>query len=453
MTFLLVLVVAAGLAVVAPLPIAWRVLVVGALIAVAGYDVIDVAGSRLNARFDQAVSEFIAGEQATPPLGPEEARAFSRVLMALLPLLLYALLFGLYATFVVALLGFALLEQVDFPVLVLTPALALGLLLLATLAGVAAALFRLLFPYRPTPIGLRLSRERHAPFWQVAAEVARAVDAKPIDEVHVVPGPGMSVHEDGSLPLTLAGRGRRVLQVGVTALYGMRVDELRAILAHEYGHFNHGDTRWASFCNALGGALVSALEIMPGVRGPGGYAFAAYSFALANALAGLNPAYWILRLIVRLYSRTTAGFSRLNEVRADIAAVELYGPDALANGLTRIYTNDRVFRGVAEPRYLENFNRHGTRFPSMCDLMAREQRLLGADGWDSYRREAESQLALQHEYETHPPMGIRLQYARRWAPATQPDERPVTVLFDDWDALDQQAAKVYNEAILEARRY
>jgi hypothetical protein len=48
---------------------------------------------------------------------------------------------------------------------------------------------------------------------------------------------------------------------------------------------------------------------------------------------------------------------------------------------------------------------------------------------------------------------VRLQYARRWPPAAQRDDRPVTCLFDDWDALDQQEAKVYNEAILAAWRY
>jgi len=51
-----------------------------------------------------------------------------------------------------------------------------------------------------------------------------------------------AVRESGGA-LRSGSRGQRVLHLGFWTLFGLDKSEVKAILAHEYGHFSHGETR------------------------------------------------------------------------------------------------------------------------------------------------------------------------------------------------------------------
>ena len=254
-----------------------------------------------------------------------------------------------------------------------------------------------------------------------------------------MPGSGIGVYLDGSLPSALLGKGTRVLELGLASLAGLRVDEFRAVLAHEYGHFGHGDTRWSSFSAALGNSLLEALREMPGPGTAGGQGTG------TQALFALNPAYWILRLFHRLYTRVTNKFSRLGEVRADAVAVQTYGSDAFASGLTRLYVSDRVFTVAAQPRYIEALRWRLPTLRQFSTLMDRSHHGVSETVQQNFAEEARAVVTRGSEHDSHPPIGVRLQYARLWARSGDEDARSVTCLFDNWDTLDQQAARLYNQ--------
>ncbi|MBZ5516234.1 MAG: hypothetical protein LAN62_15560 [Acidobacteriia bacterium] len=64
----------------------------------------------------------------------------------------------------------------------------------------------------------------------------------------------------------------------------------------------------------------------------------------------LNPAYWMLLVFVRLYFKLTNGFSRIREVMADIAAMNLRGGRAFGQGLLKVATNDALFVKVVHAK-------------------------------------------------------------------------------------------------------
>jgi Zn-dependent protease with chaperone function len=72
--------------------------------------------------------------------------------------------------------------------------------------------------------------------------VAQLVDTPPVDEIYLAPGSAIGVHQEGRGPFGIFGVKRRVLTLGMSMMRYLTISELKAILAHEYGHFSHKDT-------------------------------------------------------------------------------------------------------------------------------------------------------------------------------------------------------------------
>jgi Zn-dependent protease with chaperone function len=185
-------------------------------------------------------------------------RTFGLLLITLLPFLVFLLLFSVFAAGAFGLYGFlavSLLPRVPVAILLV----GLAVVLLGTAGAFFIGIYRLLFPPRPDVFGIDLRPEDQPEIWATATEVAKNVGTPPADRIVLTPEPGISVHLSGSLIATLLGGGRRVLQIGVPSLHELTVSELRAILAHESGHFRNRDTQWSTFTYALGNGVAAAL--------------------------------------------------------------------------------------------------------------------------------------------------------------------------------------------------
>jgi Zn-dependent protease with chaperone function len=111
------------------------------------------------------------------------------------------------------------------------------------------------------------------------------------------------------------------------ALSGLTQGQLRAILAHEYEHFNNRDT--------AGGNLVQMVQR------------SLYNIARNLVSAGLatwyNPAWWFVTIYNRIFLRITLGASRLQEILADRFAALAYGAQNLAGGLQQLIRQNLTF--------------------------------------------------------------------------------------------------------------
>ena len=107
----------------------------------------------------------------------------------------------------------------------------------------------------------------------------------------------------------------------------MTQDQLAAILAHEYGHFDNRDT--------AGGDLVHRVNVSLGGM--------AYSLAASGQARWYSPVWLFLRAFDRLFARITRGASRLQEVLADRYAALAYGAHELIAGLTQIIRQGLTF--------------------------------------------------------------------------------------------------------------
>src|SRR5262245_5435952 len=148
-----------------------------------------------------------------------------------------ALMVGFYGLALVVVAALALLPVLEFRLLHrVEPRLVVFSVVGAFL--ILTAIFPRREPFRAP--GAALSPGTQPRLFTQLTEIARAVgQAMPL-EVYLVPDVNAWVSERGGV----LGFGRhRVLGVGLPLLQSLKLSELRAVLAHEFGHYHGGDTR------------------------------------------------------------------------------------------------------------------------------------------------------------------------------------------------------------------
>jgi Zn-dependent protease with chaperone function len=130
----------------------------------------------------------------------------------------------------------------------------------------------------------------------------------------------VAVFERGGMLKQVSGKSERCLVLGAAVLEGMRTRELKAVLAHEYGHFRNEDTAGGGFALAVRRSLMTMGMHL--VRG--------------GAASFINPAWWFVRGFYLVFLSVSQGASRLQEILADRWAAFAYGSDPFACGLKHV---------------------------------------------------------------------------------------------------------------------
>ena len=214
--------------------------------------------------------------------------------------------------------------------------------------------------------------------------------------------------------------GPRTLAVGVPLLAGMTVPQIRGVLAHEFGHFAHHDTRLAVVTMRGRGAVATTVEAFHG------------GTSRAQALVGsLYVRY------ARFFLRASQGVARRQELAADRAAARQVGPATMAAMLRRL--------GVlvaAHGYYTETWATAGVPvgvLPPAGEVHGGFRRLLAARGPDGLAALAGDRPARKDDpYDSHPPQRERLAALEALPPAGPEDDpgaAPALALLRDEDAV------------------
>jgi Zn-dependent protease with chaperone function len=220
----------------------------------------------------------------------------------------------------------------------------------------------------------------------------------------------------------LRDHGQRYLILGVGVLDGLTQRQLRAVLAHEYGHFSHRDTAGGDLAGTVRASLLAAIIRLAG----------------AGGASVLNPAWHFLRLFFALFLRITLGASRLQEVLADRFAATAYGGPALAEGLQHVVRRsvefeakaDVIIRRAQEQRRaiasLYVLPSDGAAVPAQDDVQAAVAKAMSEAG---------------SPYDSHPPVGRRLAWLAAFGAASQPVDA-VAAAADPaaWDLFPDRAS-------------
>lgn len=268
---------------------------------------------------------------------------------------------------------------------------------------------------RLPPVRIQLRPEQEPTLWTEVGSVAAAVRAPRPQVLYLVHDVNAFVYQESRL-LGLRP-GRMVLGIGVGLLTVLRVDELRAVLAHEFGHLSSGDTR-------LGPVVYRAQESIQRT----------ITHLKDNLLGRLFAGY------LRLFMGLTMNISRRQELAADINAVRLGGQAATIQALQAVAVTGGAFELLlsqyaaplwesgAWPADLYGGLRSLCAEPARAgELDAMRAALLAepTDPWDS-----------------HPALAERLRFIASLPPGpTRLDPRPARTLLADPDGSERRMAE------------
>ncbi|WP_155369121.1 M48 family metalloprotease [Catellatospora vulcania] len=282
-------------------------------------------------------------------------------------------------------------------------------LFIAIVGGVGWALWQAIrFKNEPMP-GVVVTPDQAPQLWAEVRRLAEGVGTRAPDELRIVPEVNAAVSEHAKLLGLIPGR--RYLYLGLPVLQATNVDQLRAVLAHELGHYSGAHTR-------LGAVAYRGRIAMEGAIG---------------RIGKWNVAGWPIRLYARAYLLVDNAVSRRQELEADAASVRLAGKQAAVAALTEI----KVV-AMAYDFYLGRYVAPGAELGLLPDnvfagfgdlLSAREEEIAGL------RAEA-AQGERRSRWSTHPPLSVRIA-AINALPEGMPsnDRRRATDLVPDLSAM------------------
>jgi Zn-dependent protease with chaperone function len=298
-------------------------------------------------------------------------------------------------------------------------------LLFGTLRAMAKGLFA---RSRDEDPGLRLAPDEEPRLRGLLEEVAGRIGTRPVDSIYLTPGTDLAVMERGGLLRQIRGDSERCLILGVAVLDGMTMGPLRAILAHEYGHFSNRDTAGGGFALSVRRSLWTMAQHL----------------AQHGAAAWYNPAWLFVIGFQRVFLRVSQGASRLQEVLADRWASFAYGAAAFERGLRHVVERSIRFGAHAQAALGEVIE---TRQP-LPNLYAYrpgqepDPNELGRQVEEAIEREPSP-------YDSHPSPAHRIQWIQALvtpgATTSADDDDPVWSLFGNREAVETRLTRQVKE--------
>jgi heat shock protein HtpX len=187
--------------------------------------------------------------------------------------------------------------------------------------GAAAIVLTAILPRRDrfeVP-GPRLTAAEHPQLFQLIREVSEATGEAAPSEVYLVNDANAAVAQRGGV----MGLGsRRVMLLGLPLLQTFTVSQLRAVLAHELGHFHGGDTMLGPWIYVTSAAIGRAIHKLSATSSPLRKPFEWYGV---------------------LFLRVTQAIRRRQELAADQLAARVAGATPLVEALERSRTASMAF--------------------------------------------------------------------------------------------------------------
>ncbi|MBW3595570.1 MAG: M48 family metalloprotease [Actinobacteria bacterium] len=274
----------------------------------------------------------------------------------------------------------------------------------------------------PEPVGIPIDDSSQPRLMALVKDVASAANANPPDAVYLVPDVNAFVYEDGKLMGLI--KTKRIMGIGLGLLNVLHVDELKAVLAHEYGHFAGGDTRLSGIVYRTRSAIGRTVEHL--------------------AKSGT----WLARIFDwygRLFLRLTQRMSRQQELDADGLAAGIGGRDAQTQALEKTGQTGPAFNWLIDDYVapLWHANKRPANFYSGF-----RQLLQDPTRQEQLRNLAESSRDFEDPYDSHPSLERRIDHLKELPPGPPPQPTPARDLLSDPERTEQQMTEVVSARAL-----
>lgn len=240
---------------------------------------------------------------------------------------------------------------------------------------------------------------------------------------------------------------KKNLHIGLGLVNSLNLSELKAVLAHEFGHFSQKSMR-------LGAFVYSANRIIHEVI---------YGRdCIDNAIAAFDPVLkvirWFLGAIFRVINFANSSLSRQMEFQADLVAVSVSGSDAIVHGLLRTdfayeclqHTWQDLTAASDHGLWTNDVFHHQSKTAEHLRVLKDDPQLgmppaLPEDPRQHAQVFPPNETVLPPMWSSHPPHYDREINCKRTYLRCRQDERPAWVLFDNPQALREKITQRHHE--------
>ena len=218
---------------------------------------------------------------------------------------------------------------------------------------------------------------------------------------------------------------RKNLQIGLGLMNCISVDELKAILAHEFGHFSQKSMRMGSYVYNVNQVIYNTLyenesygSFAQKLAGVSNY-FAIFVVLANKIISGIQ---FILKKIYDIVNLNHLALSREMEFHADAVAASVAGSEALITALHRLQLADYSLNNVfdyynAKIREKEKTNNIYPQQKFVMDFYANLQGIrvennLPIVSDEHYSKFNKSKLVLKDQWSSHPSTKDRVAHLR-----------------------------------------
>jgi Zn-dependent protease with chaperone function len=266
--------------------------------------------------------------------------------------------------------------------------------------------------HRFKPPGPLLDPNVHPALFEEIRQVAKASRQKPPDDVYLTLEVNAWVLDRRRYFLF----PRRVLAIGLPLLQVMTVSQLRSVIAHEFGHFAGGDTKLAPWVYRTHAAIERTLSALEGRDSIWRFPFMAYA---------------------RLFLGISLEVSRRQELLADELAARIAGVRACGEALKRTHRAGAAFPAYAGEDLIPLLDA-GHR-PPIAEGFAKFMEAPDASRALAQRMSQELAARPDHRGDSHPPLPLRLEALRGFAPGPEPKSDPPALgLLQNLDEMESQ---------------
>ena len=233
------------------------------------------------------------------------------------------------------------------------------------------------------PPGPLLSERDHPRLFALIADIARRTNQAMPSAVYLVADVNAFVAQRGGF---MGFFSRRVMGIGLPLLSLLSVAQLRAVIAHEFGHYHGGDTMLGPWIyktrNAIGRTIISLAE--------------------GGSHIVRKPFEWYGTMFLRI----THGISRAQELAADELAARVVGAKHLIDGLKAVHGGGAAYGAFLEHEYAPVLAA-GYRPPLAHGFRAFvDQKRVKSSLEELVAKELEQ--AEHDPFDTHPPLAQRI---------------------------------------------
>lgn len=370
----------------------------------------------------------------------------SIVLFVATYLLLIALAIGITIVF-----GYAGIMLIVFKPMFLT--LMLGFALMGV--GVLIILFLFKFVTKKHTIDrshlMEITDEDEPELFRVISEVVDEVQTRFPKKVYLSYDVNAAVFYNSSF-WSMFFPIRKNLQIGVGLINAVTTSELKAILAHEFGHFSQRSMKVGSYVYNVNHVIYNLLfendsynSLLTSWTNASKY----FHITAEVAVKIIQGIQWVLKKVYTVVNLNYMALSREMEFHADEVAANVTGPQPLISSLLRLDLADNSFKTVLSyyseriEQCIKTNNVYG-QYGWHMNFMGSEYNLPIQNGLPQVSKEDlsrfnKSKLTIKNQWSSHPSTEERIEHLQRWDVSSKDiDNSLASNLLKDKDAVQEK---------------